>query len=532
MRNTCYICLLLFLSQGLWSHAQSGLRPRGDVNCDWEVTIADVNALTDSILVGAQYHSFYSYDTDLNQDQEINIADLNLLIDALLGAELPPMPSYSGTLPVLYINTEGHRDIVSKEEYLHADWWLDAMSIEGYQSIGTAQHPLGMQIKGRGNYTWSDCDKKPFRLKLDEKQAMLGMKSNRHWVLLANAFNWQGQIENTLPYEIGRRMGMAWNPHMEPVEVMLNGQYIGLYFMTEKIRVEKDRVNIIEQKDNETDTTKVTGGWLLEIDNYIEPGNITFTEGNGKPFWVTPHTPEELSDVQRDYITSFLVQADSAIYCNNKIMPEWEKYIDIDSLAIYYIVQEIAHNLEAFSGSCYMHKNRGENTKLIFGPIWDCDHSYYDTKGDVQFDYFIYQNLPSNWYSRWIGEIAKFPNFQLKVRLYWKHFYEDVYPSIDPYLDGFIAKIELAGYYDYIRWTQYDCNNNLRYRLENYGRPFFHKKVAWLQSQWGVDTIEIPESQEPVPDPNSYQQNDDGCSNRNTQESSRGHGAHPRGKQR
>lgn len=487
MRNTLLFVLLMMVSSSFCLSGQSGLRPRGDVNCDWEVTVADVNVLIDSLLRGARYHSFYTYACDVNNDKEINIADLNLLIDGVLKAGLPPMPSYSGTLPVLFINTEGHRDIVSKEEYLQAQWWLDAMGIEGYQSVGSAQHPLGMQIKGRGNYTWSDCDKKPFRLKLDEKQAMLGMKSNRHWVLLANAFNWQGQIENTLPYEIGRRMGMAWNPHMEPVEVVLNGQYIGLYFLTEKIRVEKDRVNIIEQKDNETDSTKVTGGWLLEIDNYTEPGNITFTEGNGTPFWVTVQSPEILSDVQRDYITDFLTTADSAIYDIDKSSTAWEEYIDIDSLAIYYIVQEIAHNLEAFNGSCYMHKNRGENTKLIFGPIWDCDHSYYDTKGDAQFDYFIYENLPSNWHSRWIGEIAKFPNFQLKVRQYWKHFYEDVYPSIDPYLDGFIAKIGLAGFYDYIRWPQYDCNNNLRYRLENYGRPFFHQKVAWLQSQWGLD---------------------------------------------
>jgi hypothetical protein len=58
-------------------------------------------------------------------------------------------------LPVLFINTEGHRDIVSKdkEDYLHADWWLDNMGVEGYESIGSPEEPLGMQIKGRGNYT-------------------------------------------------------------------------------------------------------------------------------------------------------------------------------------------------------------------------------------------------------------------------------------------------------------------------------------------------------------------------------------------
>ena len=373
------ILVAVFTTSALF--AQSGLRPRGDVNCDWSADVSDLTTLINPLLAGIEYHPLYTYAYDINNDKSINMGDIIALIGGLLNSNLTPMPSYSGTLPVMFINTDGYQDIVSKEDYLPAVWWLDAMGVEGCQSIGSAQEPLGMKIKGHGNYTWTRCDKKPFRLKLNEKHPVLGMLDNRHWVLLANAFSWQGQIENTLPYEIGRRMGMAWNPHMEPVEVVLNGQYIGLYFLTEKIRVDKDRVNIIEQDDEETDPEMVTGGWLLEIDNYKEPGNITFTEGNGKPFWVTPHSPEILSRVQRDYITDFLIAADSAIYTYDKSSTAWEQYIDIDSLALYYIVQEIADNPEAFSGSCYMHKSRGDSTRLVFGPIWDCDHSYFDTKG-------------------------------------------------------------------------------------------------------------------------------------------------------
>ena len=240
----------------------------------------------------------------------------------------------------------------------------------------------------------------------------------------------------------------------------------------------------------------VTGGWLLEIDNYKEPGNITFTEGNGKPFWVTPHSPEILSSVQRDYITDFLIAADSAIYTYDKSSTAWEQYIDIDSLALYYIVQEIADNPEAFSGSCYMHKQRGDSTRLIFGPIWDCDHSYYHVGNGYQFDQFIYQDVPSNWYSRWIGEIAKFPHFQLRVRHHWKRFYEEIYPDIVPYLEDFGVKIEQAGYKDYARWPEYKGNNNIPYRLSRYGIPAFNMKVAWLQSQWGYGQSIDPDPQE------------------------------------
>ena len=498
MKRAVYILVLLAIVVCSGADARDLLRPRGDVNCDWELNIADINTLIDAIAAGTPYHSFYTYDHDINGDKEINLADLNLLVDAIMGGELSPMPVYSGTLPVLFINTEGYQDIVSKEEYLQAGWWLDNMGDENFESLGSSQQPLRMQIKGRGNATWTNMEKKPFRLKLNEKKAMMGMPSNRHWVLLPYADAWMGKMNDALPFEIGRRMGMAWNPRQEPIEVVLNGQYIGLYFLTEKIRVDKNRVNITEQKDNETDSAKITGGWLIEIDNYIEPDNITFTERNGEPFWVTPESPEVLSDDQRDYITSFLLRADSAIYIGNKVSIEWERYIDIDSLAIYYIVQEAVDNPEAFSGSCYIHKEKGEGTKLIFGPLWDCGSSFVRYNKIYPFNEFIYENQPSYCRCRWIREIAKFPHFQFRVRHYWKRFYEEVYPEMEAYMDAFAARIETAGNYDFIRWPQCQGNNNT-YRLNHYAKACFNKKVAWLQSQWGYDSGIDPDPQDIQP---------------------------------
>lgn len=471
----------LFISMA----GQGSLRPRGDVNCDWEVTIADLNTLLDSVMGGTKYHRFYTYALDINNDEEISIADINLLLDGLLGNELPPMLTFSETLPVLYINTEGHRDIVSKEEYLHADWWLDNMGIDEFESIGSAEAPLGMQIKGHGNSTWLNNGKRPLRLKLDEKQEMLGMPMSRHWVLLANIGDWQGKVSEALPFEIGRRMGMSWNPRLEPVEVVLNGQYMGLYFLTEKIRVAKNRVNITEQDENETDPNKVTGGWLLEIDNYFDnPNKITIIDGNLQPIWFTPHSPEIPNDAQRDYITQFLNAANTAIFTPDKNDRTWEQYIDVDSLAVFYIIQEIVDNIEAFSGSCYMHKERGENTKLVFGPLWDFGCFYYRGKDGYEFNEFIYENVPSFSKVKWIDEIAKFPHFQERVRFHWNHFYQDVYPLMDDYLDAFVARIDQAGFRDFDRWHDWGSDYIAR-RLNLYGKPHFHKKVSWLNSQWG-----------------------------------------------
>lgn len=496
-KNIALIFLVLCTMTGLVTHAQSGLRPRGDVNCDWEVNIADVNALVDSVMKGAAYHALYSYAADVNNDKEINIADINMAIDAILGKQLQSMPSFSGTLPVLYINTEGYQDIVSKEEYLQAQWWLDAMGIDGYDSIGSAEEPLGMQIKGRGNFTWSHYDKKSFRIKLDEKQPLMGMHSNRHFCLLSHADDYLARLKNTMGFELSRRIGLAYTPAQEPVEVVLNGEYIGLYFLTEKIRVGKHRVDIEEQQDGETDPEKITGGWLLEMDNNPDEDSfIYFNERAGSTDWrdwitMSYHSPENLSTEQKQYLRQFLVKTNAAIYNPNKLSREWEQYIDIDTLAMYYIVGEIMDDLEYFAGSCYMYKHHGDSTKLIFGPVWDFGNAFqrWAIYGDVSFTHFIYEQ-PTDFANHWIEEIAKYPHFQRVVMKHWRNFYRNGFNglNIDGFINEFVESIKPAFYAEVVRWPQYDINiQRTDFRL------FIHRKINWLNKQWGFGFIDEPQ---------------------------------------
>ena len=488
MRNSIRL-ILLTVMLSLTSNAQSQLRPRGDVNCDWEVNIADVSALIDNILNGTPYHELYTYALDLNGDKEINIADINVLIDGIMGAELAPMPSYSGTLPVLYINTEGNRNIDSKEEYVHADWWLDNMGLEGYEPLGSREEPLGMQIKGHGNYTWIVFKEKPFRIKLDSKQGLLGMKRNRHFCLLPHADDQYGKLKDTMGFELSRRIGLSYTPAQAPVEVVLNGQYIGLYFLTEKIRVGQNRVNIEEQNDWETEPANITGGWLLEIDNYKDDNTITFKERDGGEWhdWIrfTPRSPENLSDQQRLYITHFLLQTNAAIYTPDKSSTEWEKYIDIDSLVCFYIIAEIIDNIESFNGSCFMHKHKGDSTKLVFGPVWDMGSSFerINLSDATDFDYFIYQG--DRFQAHWIREIAKFPHFQEKVKEHWKAFYDTDFNGldIDRFIDDHLSSIRQAWSCHALRWKRwsgYDID-----RAVALYKTYIHTKIGWLQSQWG-----------------------------------------------
>lgn len=396
---------------------------------------------------------------------------------------MPYDQAYSGTLPVLFIHTDA--PVTSKEEYVNGTCYIDALGLEGYTSLGSPEEPLILQVKGRGNWTWKDFSKKPYRLKFSEKVKPLGMKKSRHFVLMANADDNLGFLRNTVGLELSRRLGLAWTPWQEPVEVVLNGDYIGLYMLTENIRVANKRVDIVEQADQETHPDSITGGWLFEIDNYDEDGQVVITEGNGEKLRFTMHSPEVLSAEQRDYITRFLTATDQAVYASDKRSTEWERYIDLDSLVRYYIVQEVMDDAESFHGSCYIHKQRGSDTKLIFGPVWDFGNAFQ--RG---FDRFIYQDPPFG--QNWIGEIARYPRFQERVKEVWRLFLGGSLPSspgfggfpgLDSYIDDFIARIATAAVCDARRWPNYG-NGNIEERKNEFKRRM-KEKVAFLTRQWG-----------------------------------------------
>ncbi len=120
----------------------------------------------------------------------------------------------SGTLPVLSIATEHGLPIASKEDYLRAEFALDGDAFAG-------------EIRGRGNSTWS-MPKRPYRLKLTAKRAMLGMPSSKHWVLLADYAD-ASLLRNELAFKLGQSTALAWTPRQRAVEVVLNGELQGVY---------------------------------------------------------------------------------------------------------------------------------------------------------------------------------------------------------------------------------------------------------------------------------------------------------------
>lgn len=347
----------------------------------------------------------------------------------------------SGTLPVLHIETENNKPIVSKEEYLNATYHLEPMGIEGVQPLGTEEEPLPMQIRGRGHSSWKGA-KKPYKMKLGKKTAMMGMPKNKHWALLKPS-------ENTVAgLQLGRLMHMAWTPDFRPVEVVLNGDYIGLYFLTETIRIDENRVDIYEQEDQETNPDLIEGGWLVEVDNYRDSCQITIPENGKWNLTLRYHSPEDLSDSQLRWLTDEFKSINAAIYSVDKRSTEWEEHIDVESMARYFIIQEVMDNPDGFHGSFYLHKDLGEGSKWMAGPIWDLT-CYNREKTDYTFKMKVHYSITPHW----IGEIIQYDAFCSAVSDVWKEIYPSKLSEIYGYIDAAVLPLEDAWSNDCLRWN-------------------------------------------------------------------------------
>ena len=217
------------------------------------------------------------------------------------------------TLPVVYINTQNKQAVNDTETQVPMTLYIDSV-IPDYHPLGSAQAPIPGTIKGRGNWTWNGFDKKPYKIKFDTKHKVLGMPNNRHWCLMANTDDYLGFLKMPAGFFISKALGLRWTPRTRPVELVLNGQYMGLYFLTEHVRIASHRVHIHEQADNETHRDSISGGWLVEIDNYPSENNITFQEGNGQYVMVSLKEPESLSSQQRQYIENQIYSLNNARY--------------------------------------------------------------------------------------------------------------------------------------------------------------------------------------------------------------------------
>ncbi len=424
-----------------------------------------------------------------------------------------------GELPVLHINVykEGTREFdneiidrnLAHKNYFSGEYWLDVNGCEwleelGAENVGSEAEPLPLEIKARGNYTRIGFSKKPFKLKLGKKQSLLGLTKSKHFAILAHADDTFGYLRNFTGFNLGRRIGLPWTPDQQAVEVYINGDYRGLYFLTESIRIDSDRVNITELDDMATAPEEVTGGYLVELDNYDEENQIRMEEkscvgGFRDVLRITWDTPEEYSDIMKRFVTDQFTAMNEAVGANSDRL--WS-YLDLDDAARYYIVEEIMSHTEAYHGSTYLFRDRGENRKWHFSPLWDFGNAFNGPTND-----FFYRHGPFG--NTWIGSMRENAKFNDKVKATWMWFMNNGFDGIYDDIDEYVDHISRAAVRDRERWANAPRpdgvdfqgvadNSNMSHRKEK-AVNHLKEKINWLKGMFG-DYTAVTDATEPERD--------------------------------
>lgn len=276
------------------------------------------------------------------------------------------LSSESTGLPVVFINTPNNVAITSK------DVWKEGTSISILNPDGSVDYEAeDLSIKGRGNSTWG-YPKKPYALKLGSKSEILGMKKHKRWCLLAN---WMDRtlLRNDIAFYIAKQTGLAWTPSGKYIELILNGEHLGNYYLCEQIKVDKNRMNINEMKSTDLAGDALTGGYLMEMDIYFDEVNKFYSSTRNLPYMFKEPDEEVLQPEQLTYFQNYINTMESYLYDENWLVNrEYADYMDIGSFIDWWFVYELTMNWEPnHPKSSYVYKDK--LGKLNAGPVWDFD---------------------------------------------------------------------------------------------------------------------------------------------------------------
>lgn len=260
------------------------------------------------------------------------------------------------------------------------------MKANGYEG------PIGIKLRGNSSLSFNQ---KKYTIELrdesgkDVAAALLGMPAHSDWVLLA-PYNDVSAVRDPLAFQLWRDMG-HWAPRTRMVELTLNGDYRGIYILSEAIKRDSMRVDIAKLKKSDISGRDVTGGYILRIDTYDEE-DATFPSkvpGIGEGIMTSQITwsciypkKKKLQPEQLAYIEEFVDSMELAIQSDDFADPQrgYAHFIDVPSFVDYFIHTELSLNADGYKRSAYFYKEKlhadGTGGKLVAGPVWDYNLAY------------------------------------------------------------------------------------------------------------------------------------------------------------
>ena len=359
-----------------------------------------------------------------------------------------PVNTVNNGIPTMIINVDTWNDLdnllVSGDRNVKDIWSKGSYAIiEGTKKTYNTKAQKGtLEIKRRG-FTSFTMPKKPYTLKLTEQQVLTDMKANKDWVLASN-FADKTLLRNYFAYNLGKSMNFAYVPSCRNVELYIgtggSSTYLGTYLLIEKIEVAKSKLDIKEMTSADTSIGYVStsssrskilaGSFVVEIETFDRFGKGDTGIGTVFPLNVKspgksvlkPDTysyyPTQNTNLA-DYIDSFFWVVDSAVAAaasnNDKVF----EYLDIDSFVDYYILNELAQNVDGnLRLSTYFHKDKGGKLMVT---IWDFDITFGNCDyGDGEIICGDTTGLYMQKNTTWFRRLMRNNTFRTKVQSRWK----------------------------------------------------------------------------------------------------------------
>ncbi|MGZ5101021.1 MAG: CotH kinase family protein [Usitatibacter sp.] len=408
------------------------------------------------------------------------------------------LPAAVTDLPQLRIVTKNGAPIDSKEIYVDATFALTNMA------VSTEAVALNGKIRGRGNTTWG-WPKNPYKVQLKDDASfaaipdVLGMKKNRNWALLADYFD-RSLMRNKLAYSLGNSSvfsdGLKWTPSGQYLEVYLNGDYVGVYLLTEDIRIAPERLDIKVMNANPA-ANELDGGYIVEVDFRLDcfndgTLNLQHRTPQGVPVCVSKPDEGSITQPQLAFIKGLVDAAEQDVYLRGDL-----RKINLVSFADFYLLQELFRNNDAnFWSSDYMWKDTDAASNpadrlLNMGPIWDFDLSV----GNINWNdnwliegCWVSKSLPDrpSWFTRMFDN----PEFLNLTLARWKQKRPALEKFINHSIDAYARRLEQPQQRNFARWQILGVGIANHYTFYTYAeevafvKRFLNERMAWLDKAY------------------------------------------------
>ncbi len=364
---------------------------------------------------------------------------------------------------------------------------------------------IGIELRGSSSLDLSD--KKPYSVETRDADGedmdfpLLGMPEESDWVFMA-PFSDKSLIRDALALELARRI-MPWASHTRFVELVLNGEYNGIYVVAEKIKRDKNRVDISKLEPEDIAGDDLTGGYILKLDK--SSGGPS--EGWTSPFDF-PHNSyyqieypkiEDLQTDQKNYIRNWMTDFELSMIDDDYDQPGhgFDKYLNVNSFVDFAIINEVAKNVDGYRLSTYFYKDKDSKDSLLHaGPVWDFNIAFGNANycaGDTYYGWAIDFNdqCPNDGWiiSYWWNRLWDAPAFRQKVQARWQQLRQSTFSdgAINGIVDSMLNVVDEAQVRNFERWpvlnywvwpNVYCCGAYQQHT--NYLQDWLYNRLAWM----------------------------------------------------